>query len=216
MGWQFNAALEKAKEIGIADSVSYLLLRTMEKARYSDVPADHFGIGLSYYCHFTSPIRRLSDLATHRIISEMLGATDEPSHLGKYAHRAAEAASMTELRALQAERRIESLYKTVYLSDHIGEIYEAHISSITSFGIFAELENTCEGLIPIEELGRFISFHEDAREIEADGHLYRIGDLLTVRVESADISTSRVTFSVVKRENGGACPSMPKQRCKRR
>jgi ribonuclease R len=102
------------------------------------------------------------------------------------------------------------------LSDRIGKIYEAHISSVTSFGIFAELENTCEGLIPIEELGCFISFNEDTREIEADGHCYRIGDLLTVRVESADISTSKVTFSIVKRKNGSSASSAPQKICKRR
>ena len=193
---QFNQLLTAAKQAGIAEPFSYLLLRTMDKARYSELPSSHFGIGLPLYCHFTSPIRRLSDLATHRIISEMLAKPNEQSRLGGYAKRAADAATQTELRALQAERRIEALYKTIYLADRIGESYPALISSVTSFGIFAELENTCEGLIPIETLGYRAVFDEEYRQITVGSHIYQIGDAITVRVEETDIAASKVTFSL--------------------
>ncbi len=197
-GLQFAAALTEANKLGIGEPISYILLRTMEKAKYSEVPSGHFGLGLSLYCHFTSPIRRLSDLATHRIISEMLAAQDKPTRLAGYAARAAAAATETELRALQAERRIEALYKTVYMADHIGEEYKAQISSVTAFGIFAELENTCEGLIPMEELGFTAQYDEDARQIKAGDTLYRIGDMITVRVEGADIPAAKVKFSLTE------------------
>ena len=197
---KFGAVLQKAEEMGISEPVSYLLLRAMDKARYSEVPTGHYGIGLALYAHFTSPIRRLSDLATHRIISEMLRAPDTPSRLSSYAHRAAEAASATELRALTAERRIEALYKTIYLADRIGKIYDARINSVNSYGVFAELPNTCEGLIPVEALGDYVEFDEEAHELNANGHLYRIGDEIRIRVQDADIAASRVTFAPVKEE----------------
>lgn len=198
--YQFAAVLKKAQEMEISEPVSYLLLRAMDKARYSEIPSGHYGIGLPLYAHFTSPIRRLSDLATHRLISEMLRDPATPSRLGSYAHRAAEAASETEVRALQAERRIEALYKTIYLADRIGKIYEAHVTSVNAYGMFAELANTCEGLIPVEEMGSYVEYDEEARTLATGGRLYRIGDQVRVRVESADIAASRVTFTLVTDE----------------
>ena len=197
---KFKAVLKKAEELEISEPVSYLLLRSMEKARYSEVPTGHYGIGLALYAHFTSPIRRLSDLATHRIISEMLRDPESASKLASYAHRAAEAASQTELRALTAERRIESLYKTIYLADRIGKTYDARITSVNSYGMFAELSNTCEGLIPAEELGSYVEFDEEARTLSSRGHTYQIGDCVKIRVEDADIAASRVTFSLIRDE----------------
>lgn len=197
---KFKEVLKKAEALEISEPVSHLLLRSMEKARYSEVPTGHYGIGLALYAHFTSPIRRLSDLATHRIISEMLNDPESASKLSSYAHRAAEAASQTELRALTAERRIESLYKTVYLADRIGKIYDARITSVNSYGMFAELSNTCEGLIPAEELGTYVEFDEEARTLSSRGHTYQIGDCVKIRVEDADIAASRVTFSLMSDE----------------
>lgn len=197
---KFKGVLAKAADMEISEPVSYLLLRAMEKARYSEVPTGHYGIGLALYAHFTSPIRRLSDLATHRIVSEMLRAPNVPSKLTSYAHRAAEAASNTEVRALTAERRIEALYKTLYLADRIGQTYDARITSVNAYGMFAELPNTCEGLIPVEALGDYVEFDEDAHELHTAKKVYRIGDLVRIRIEDADIAASRVTFALLKDE----------------
>ena len=195
-GRQLACVLDEAKKKGIGEPVSYILLRTMEKAKYSAESQPHFGLGLSLYCHFTSPIRRLSDLATHRIVSELLEAPEGKSRLRGFARRAADAATDTELRALAAERQIEALYKALYMQDRRGEVFAATVSSVTSFGIFAELDNTCEGLIPMSELGFAPDFDEVAKTVTVGGHTYRIGDALSVRVEEVDIATARVRFSL--------------------
>ncbi|MBO7293067.1 MAG: VacB/RNase II family 3'-5' exoribonuclease, partial [Clostridia bacterium] len=138
--------LAAAEERGLAAPVSYSILRSMAKARYAATPLSHFGLSLSLYCHFTSPIRRLSDLVTHRIIEAVLLDGEPTRRYRAAAHRGADAATEGELRALTAERRIEALYKTLYMKRHIGERFSGVVSSVTPHGYYVELANTCEGL----------------------------------------------------------------------
>ena len=170
----------------------------MAKATYSDKATGHFGLGIQLYCHFTSPIRRLSDLATHRMIKAVLLDGVAPGVYAAYARRAAEAASEGEVRALEAEREIEALYKTIYMSQHIGEEFDAQISSVTSFGMFAELDNTCEGLIPISELPGSFSYDEKNLSLRSTARVYRIGDYIRIAVADCDIPTRRVRFALVQ------------------
>ena len=193
----FQALLLKAKEKGIGGPVSHVLLRSMAKARYSEEKSRHFGLSIENYCHFTSPIRRLSDLATHRIIRRVLFEEKRPELYTGYARRAAAAATEAELRALSAERRIENLYKTIYMQSHIGEEFDATISSVTSFGFFAELSNTCEGLVPISELDGMYIFDEKNMSLYSRYKTYRLGDTVRVRLEEADIIRGKLRFSVV-------------------
>jgi ribonuclease R len=169
----------------------------MMKAKYSEIKAPHFGLGIDCYCHFTSPIRRLSDLATHRIIHKVLIDGKRPESYVSYAKRAARAASETELRALTAERRIENLYKTVYMSEYIGQSFDATVSSVTSFGMFCELENTCEGLIPISEMPGLFMFNENDLTLRCGKLVYRIGDTVRVRLEEADVIRGKLRFSLI-------------------
>ncbi len=196
-GGDFSRLLEDAKARGIGEAISYTLLRTMAKAHYSEICHGHFGLGITRYCHFTSPIRRLSDLATHRLIGATLLAGESGSHHIAYARRAAMAASETELRALTAERRIDALYKTIYLSRHLGEEYPAVVSSVTRFGVFASLDNTCEGLIPMIEMPGAWVFDEGNIAARCGGDMLRIGDHIRIRVEEADISRGKVRFALV-------------------
>ena len=176
------------------------MLRSMAKAEYSEAQNIHFGLGIDKYCHFTSPIRRLADLATHRIIRRVLFEGKPEKAYASYAKRAAAAATDAELRADTAERRIENLYKTIYMSEHIGEIYTARVSSVTSFGMFCTLENTCEGLVPISELSEEFYFDEASLSLRSRRISYRLGDTVTVCVEEADISRGKLRFSVVEEE----------------
>ncbi len=195
-GLDFAAVLREAEEKDLAGAVSYTMLRTMAKAEYSTKAAPHFGLGIPLYCHFTSPIRRLSDLATHRALKAVLldGGLAGPAQ--SFCQRAALAANEGENRALEAEREIEALYKTLYMQQHIGEVFSARVSSVTSFGMFAELENTCEGLLPIGDLpGRFV-FEEGTLSLRSGGRAFHIGDRITVRVLSADLPTRRVRFAL--------------------
>ncbi len=197
-GRMLSSILDEAKEKGMARAVSYSLLRAMAKAKYSDKCTGHFGLGIENYCHFTSPIRRLSDLATHRMLKAVLLDGGEAKRQKGYAARAAEAASDTELRALEVEREIEALYKTAYLAQRVGEEFDATVSGCTGFGIFAELPNTCEGMIPLEDLGEVVYFDEDRLSVQTGDAVFTVGTPVRIRVEHADISRRRVRFSLVK------------------
>ena len=197
-GRAFSVLLRDAHERGIGDAVSYTMLRTMAKAHYSEICHPHFGLGIEKYCHFTSPIRRLSDLATHRAIEAVLLDGAAPQKYFGYVRRAALAASETEIRAMTAERRIDALYKTIYLSKRIGETYPATVSSVTRFGAFAALDNTCEGLIPLTALPGMWTFDEGNLMLRASsGETLRLGDQITVSVDEADITRGKVTFGLV-------------------
>ena len=196
-GKDFRVVLDEAAERGVDNAVSRVMLRSMMKAKYSEVRMSHFGLGIENYCHFTSPIRRLSDLATHRIIHKVLIDGKRPESYASYAKRAARAASETELRALNAERRIENLYKVVYMSDYIGECFDATVSSITSFGMFCELENTCEGLIPISEMPGLFVFSEKDLSLRHGSLKFKLGDNVRIRLEEADMARGKLRFSLV-------------------
>ena len=191
-----EAIVLEAEARGIRGAVSYAMLRAMSKAKYSEELYPHFGLGIDTYCHFTSPIRRLSDLATHRIIRRFLFEGKRPESYSSYARRAAAAATEGEMRAVNAERRIENLYKVIYMSDKIGEIFPATISSVTSFGLFATLENTTEGLIPISEMDGIFTFLESSLALCSSDTAYRIGDEVYVKLEEANISRGNLRFSI--------------------
>ena len=193
----FSRLLSEANRRGLGSPVSYSMLRAMSKARYSEELAAHYGLGIDCYCHFTSPIRRLSDLATHRIIKKVLVEGKRAEQYKAYARRAAAAASEAELRALSAERKIENLYKVIYMEEFVGREFDAIISSVTSFGFFAELENTCEGLVPISDLYGMFIFDEKTMSLRSRDVTYRLGDVVRIRLEEADIIKGKLRFSVV-------------------
>ncbi len=193
----FQVLLKRAQEDGTLVPVSYTMLRSMSKAKYSEIQHPHFGLAIENYCHFTSPIRRLSDLGTHRIIHKVLLEGKSPTIYRSYAKRVAAAATEAELRAIGAERRIENLYKTIYMSQRIGEEFTATIVSITSFGIFAELENTCEGLIPMSELPGLFVFDEKNITMRQGNFVLRLGEQIRVRVEEADLVRGKLRFALI-------------------
>lgn len=195
----FRALLEEAREKGLHTAISRYTVRTMAKARYSERRADHFGLALSHYCHFTSPIRRLSDLATHRMIKACLLDGRPATAFSAYARRAAAAATETELAALQAERRIENLYKALWAEKHIGEMWDATISGITAFGVFAELDNTAEGLIPADSLP-FGAFCDEENGIVAMGdQALHMADRIRVRIEEVSLPQARIRFALLSK-----------------
>ena len=193
--------LREAEERGMSEAVSYTMLRAMAKAKYSEQRQPHFGLGIEYYCHFTSPIRRLSDLATHRIIKKVLIEGKRAESYASYARRAAAAATEGELRAVNAERRIEDLYKVIYMSEHIGERFPARICSITGFGIFCTLENTCEGLIPISTLPGVFTFDERNLTMRSRNKIYRIADEIMISVEEANPTRGKLRFAIIEQKD---------------
>ena len=193
--------LGEASQRGLGEAVSYACLRSMSKASYSDIPRGHYGLAIKNYCHFTSPIRRLSDLATHRIIRSVLLGGASRDKFKAYAKRAAAAATDGEMRAVSAERRIESLYKVLYMKDHVGEEFDATVSSVTSFGAFATLDNTCEGLIPISSFATDYLYDEKNLALRSSSDTINIGDKIRVRLEEADIIKGKLRFTMTGGED---------------
>ena len=187
--------------------VSNLILRTLKLARYSEENMGHFGIAGKYYCHFTSPIRRYPDLFIHRIISYYLenNFDVENDFLEKYKALAKQAAinsSEKEKQATKVEREAEKLKKAEYMESHIGEVYEGVISSITSFGMFVELENTIEGFVSFKDMGdEYFIYDENNKTLvgEDTNKVYKIGDIVRVKVKDANKMLRQVDFEINKK-----------------
>ncbi len=196
----YAAVYEEATEKGLSRVLTPVMLRSLMKARYSAASAPHFGLGCALYCHFTSPIRRYPDLAVHRIIKAALHGEIDENALPRYesfARDAAEQSSATELRAQNAERDIEDLYKTLYLSKRIGEESDGIISSVTSFGMFVELADTCEGLVPINTLPGWFEYDDARKQLIGGGIVYSLGQQVRIRIVSCDIASRRAEFELI-------------------
>ena len=199
--------LDKVKGKKEETVVSTLLLRSMMQAKYSPECVGHFGLAAKYYCHFTSPIRRYPDLQIHRIIKEQLnGKIDEKriAKLSNIVEIASKQSSEMERLAQEAEREVDDLKKAEYMQERIGEEFSAIISSVTSFGLFAELPNTIEGLIHITALDDDYYIYDEAHLCligERTKKVYRLGDEVKVRCSRVDIDNREVYFDLIEEED---------------
>ncbi len=204
----FEEVLEKVKGTPEERIVSNLVLRTLKVARYDAENLGHFGIASKYYCHFTSPIRRYPDLFIHRIISKYLeeGYNISEEDIEKYkgqAEKYAKQSSDREKIAQKVERDSVDIKMAEYMQDKIGNEYNGIVSSITSFGLFVELENTVEGLIRFDDLGdEYFIYDEDRKTLlgEQTKTIYKIGDKIKVQVTRADKQTRQIDFKKVQEE----------------
>ena len=201
-----QSLLESAKGTPESLLLTRMALRSMKQARYTADCAGHFGLAAKYYCHFTSPIRRYPDLLIHRIIKSHLCGELTDSAVASLRERLPNTCvqcSTTERRAEAAERDVDALKKAEYMANHIDEIYDGIISGVTSWGVFVELPNTVDGLIPIAELppDSYV-FDESLMRLAGQntGQVFGIGDALTVRVARADTDTRKVEFSLAAAE----------------
>ncbi|WP_075982873.1 ribonuclease R [Bacillus massilinigeriensis] len=184
--------------------VSTVMLRSMQQAKYDPESLGHFGLSTEFYTHFTSPIRRYPDLIVHRLIRTYLieGKLDQGTR-GKWGARLpdiAEHSSKMERRSVEAERETDELKKAEYMVDKIGEEYDGIISSVTNFGMFVELPNTIEGLVHVSYMTDDY-YRYDERHFamigERTGHVYRIGDEITVRVVNVNKDERSIDFEIV-------------------
>ena len=184
--------------------ISRLTLRSMKQARYTTVNSGHFGLAASYYCHFTSPIRRYPDLQIHRIIKENLrGRMNENriKHYEEILNDVAKQSSERERRAEEAERETVKLKKVEYMEDHLGEVFEGVISGVMEWGIYVELPTTVEGLVRVADMNDdFYHFIEETYEMigERTGKSYKLGQKVRVCVEGTDRVTRTIDFSLVE------------------
>lgn len=174
-------------------AISRMTLRCMQKAVYSTECKGHFGLAIDRYCHFTSPIRRYSDLVVHRAIKAYLHGED-CSYLASACDKAATQASERERLCAVAERNIDDLYLCHYMSQFIGEEFVGRISGVTEWGIFVELDNTAEGLIRTDDMG-YVRFDDRTKTLRGSKRVYKLGDEIKVRLMSA--SSGNIVFNEV-------------------
>ncbi len=177
--------------------ISNVALRSLMKARYSHENLGHFGLAAKYYCHFTSPIRRYPDLVVHRMIKAHLNGTLNEEKMAAYVKEAAEHSSQRELAAVDAERTVEDMKKAEFMRERLGDVFDAVVSSVTPFGMFAALDNTVEGLIRLQDMtDDYYIYDETTRSItgEQSGVSYRVGDALEVQVVRVDVPAGKIDF----------------------
>ncbi|MCD5534002.1 ribonuclease R [Lactobacillus delbrueckii] len=179
-----------------------MLLRSLKQAHYSEDPLGHFGIAAKYYTHFTSPIRRYSDTMAHRMIHAYLeeGMGDEvKEHFKEELPEVADQTSMQERRSIDTERATNDLKMTEYMADQVDNKFEAVISSVTSFGMFVQLENTVEGLIHISNLkDDYYSYDEKTMTLtgRATHKKYKVGMPIKVVLTNANVEQHQLDFEV--------------------
>lgn len=189
------------------DFISRLTLRSMQQAKYTVDCTGHFGLAADYYCHFTSPIRRYPDLQIHRIIKENVrGRFNEKrqEHYSLILPDVAAKMSRLERRADEVEREVEKLKKVQYMAEHIGEVFDGIVSSVTGWGLYVELPNTIEGLVHISKIrGDYYHFVEETYELigERTNRHFKLGQNVKVMVDACDVAARTIDFLLVEDED---------------
>ena len=200
MARSLNKLMDDCNDKPEAKMIQSVALRAMMKAKYSVHNIGHFGLAFDYYTHFTSPIRRYPDTMVHRLLTRY--ANGGRSANEKHYEELCEHCSEMELVAQNAERDSIKYKMVEFMADKVGETYDAHISGITSYGIYAEIdENHCEGMIPMRDLGDdYYDFNE--RNFCLVGrrhhHKYQLGDAIQIQVARADLEKKQLDFTVAE------------------
>jgi len=210
----FNRILANVKNGPHAEIMNDVVLRTQSQAVYAPDNIGHFGLNLQRYAHFTSPIRRYADLIVHRALIRALklgsdGLTD--SEIGKLGE-IAEHISMTERRAMAAERDSTDRYVAAFMEDRVGALFGARITGVTRFGLFVRLPETgAEGLIPARSLGFEYFRHDEKKHAligDRSGIAFKLGDRVIVRLMEAAPLTGGLRFELAEAKH--AHRAMPK------
>lgn len=195
----FNHVLHKVKDTPQHVMVSEMVLRSQQQAMYSPSNHGHFGLGLTHYSHFTSPIRRYADLIVHRALISAFNlgndglAEAQKQNLGQIANHISE----REKEAEAAEREVISRYLSLYLLESEQLHFAGRISSITAFGMFVHIdENGITGMVPVASMPDFFVYNEVAHELKgrSSGMIYRLGDRVDVELNDVNVLTGQITF----------------------
>ena len=185
--------------------LSSLLLRSMKKAVYRPENLGHYGIASSCYTHFTSPIRRYPDTTVHRLLrTYLIDGNIDMKTVKKWEEKLvyiAEHSSERERASVDCEREVEDMKMAQYMEGHIGEEFDGMISSITNFGMFVELDNLIEGLVPLKDMKDFFHFDEENMTLtgEKSNVKYTIGERVIVKVIRASREDKTIDFEVVRK-----------------
>ena len=185
--------------------LSSLLLRSMQKAVYRPENLGHYGLASQCYTHFTSPIRRYPDTTVHRLLRTYLFNKQlDMGTVRKWEEKLvyiSEHSSNRERASVDCEREVEDMKMAEYMEDHIGEEFEGMISSVTSFGMFVELDNLIEGLVPLRDMKDFFHYDEEHMTLTGErSHVkYTIGERILVKVVRASKEEKTIDFEVVRK-----------------
>lgn len=213
----FNRLLQKAAETPHAEAVSQAILRSQAQACYSPDNIGHFGLNLARYAHFTSPIRRYSDLLVHRGLIRALSLGDDglsDVEIDRF-QQTAEQISGTERRAMAAERDANDRYLAAFMAQHVGAEFPGRISGVTGAGLFIRLTDTgADGLLPISTLGaEYFRFDESGQCLTGDrsGTTYRLGDPVRVLLREANVYTGGLIFALAGQDEDEEAPNAPRR-----
>jgi ribonuclease R len=201
----FAEALAKTKNAKTEYVVNNLLLRTMQRARYTSANLHHFGLAAEFYLHFTSPIRRYPDLVAHRVLQNLLsGQKAKVLPEGKNLEDAGLFLSGRERVSVEAERDVDARLAAIFMRQRIGEEFEAIISGVTSFGLFVELtDSLISGAVPVKDMTDDYYLHDSTGHRltgERSGKIYRLGDVIRVQLVQVDLLAKKITFVIVPQE----------------
>ena len=198
----FQQLVEKIQGAPVERPIAFLMLRTMQKARYDSVNAGHFGLAAASYTHFTSPIRRYPDLVVHRLLRELRQGrvTEERRETLEVAlPEVGRHTSERERRASEAERELVQWKKVRFMADKVGEVFDGYITGVTNFGLFVELvEHYVEGLVHISTLGDdYFRFTESSHVLvgERTRKAYRLGDHVRVHMVRVDLERRMIDLA---------------------
>ncbi len=195
--------LENIKDDEALYTFNSVLLRGMAKAKYSESNLGHFGLAATYYCHFTSPIRRYPDLMVHRIIHKLILDTKnfdkEYTHFNNINSEIANNNSIQERKAIELERTVNDMKSAEYMQQYINHTFEGRVSSITSFGMFVMLDNCIEGLVHLMSLNDYFKHYPDIPALvgQRTKKTYKIGDKVKIKVISANKDTRKIDFEII-------------------
>lgn len=194
--------MEQFSDHNLKDVINSMLLRSMQKAKYSPICLGHFGLASKFYCHFTSPIRRYPDLTIHRIIKEQLSGRLNAAKINRLKFFVADASkqsSETEVMAEKAERDVDDYFKARYMQNKIGEEFDGIVSGVTAFGLFVKLNNTIEGFVSVQNLPygdyqfdemRFVLYNKIVS--------YSLGKKLKIKVAAVNLADRKIDFMLTK------------------
>jgi ribonuclease R len=211
---QFNRILARVKGRDVEKLVNDLVLRTQAQAEYAAENYGHFGLNLRRYAHFTSPIRRYADLVVHRGLIRALklgdGALPDGTDIAALNEIAA-AISVTERRAMKAERETFDRLVAHFLADRVGANFEGHIAGVTRSGLFVKLDDTgADGFVPARTIGSEYFQHQENRHAmvgQTSGETYRLGDAVTVRLVEAAPVAGALRFEILSGGRAGSRPA---------
>jgi ribonuclease R len=204
----YNHLFEQIAGRGEEYMIDTIAIRTMSKAYYSTENIGHYGLAFPFYTHFTSPIRRYPDLMVHRLLERYLAGGDSVSadEYEEYCKHC----SLMEKRAADAERASVKYKQAEYLSDKLGQTFDANISGVSKWGIYAEIEgNKCEGMIAIGSLkGDYYMLDEDNYQVigRRHGRCYKLGYPVHIRVRHVDLLKKQIDFELVDEDDLSPMP----------